>query len=160
MFVWFALGTIALTGILALNGEYDSLEEAFRIGLFQFVSATSNTGFGTATIGGGTERAWTAGATLFVCLGMLTGAAAGSTVGGLKLIRVITLKGTVWQVRSVFTPASAVRRLRLGKRTLDETQAQREYTEAAVVFVLWIAFLIVGIAVLLWTLSPHHPSST
>ncbi|MFP8952714.1 TrkH family potassium uptake protein [Natrialbaceae archaeon A-arb3/5] len=158
VFGWFALGAIVLTGILALNGEYDSLEETFRIGLFQFVSATSNTGFGTATIGGGTERAWTAGATLLVCLGMLTGAAAGSTVGGLKLIRVITLiKGTAWQVKSVFAPASAVRRLRLGKRTLDETQAQREYTEAAVVFVLWVVFLLVGVAVLLWTLSPDHP---
>ncbi|TYL37624.1 potassium transporter Trk [Natronococcus pandeyae] len=158
VFIWFTAGTIGLTALLSLNGQYDSLEETFRIGLFQFVSATSNTGFGTATIGGGTERAWTAGATLVVCLGMLTGAAAGSTVGGLKLIRVITLvKGTVWQLRSVFTPDSAIRQLRLGKRTLDEAQAEREYTEATVVFVLWILFLIVGVAVLLWTLSPDHP---
>ncbi|WP_440771441.1 TrkH family potassium uptake protein [Natronorubrum sp. DTA28] len=158
VFIWFAAGSVALTALLWFNGQYDSLEETFRIGLFQFVSATSNTGFGTATIGDGTERVWTAGATLFICLGMLTGAAAGSTVGGLKLIRVITLiKGTVWQVRSVFAPETAIRRLRLGKRTLGRDQVQREYTEAAVVFVLWIVFLIVGVAVLLWTLSPDHP---
>ncbi|ELY57400.1 TrkH family potassium uptake protein [Natronolimnohabitans innermongolicus] len=158
VFGWFAVGAIVLTALLWLNGQYDSLEETFRIGLFQFVSATSNTGFGTATIGGGTEQVWTAGATLFVCLGMLTGAAAGSTVGGLKLIRVATLlKGTLWQVKSVFSPDAAIRRLRLGKRTLDSEQAEREYTEATVVFVLWIAFLIVGVAVLLWTLSAEYP---
>ena len=158
VFIWFAAGSAVLVGLLSLNGQYDSLEETFRTGLFQFVSATSNTGFGTTAIGGGTERVWTAGATLFVCLGMLTGAAAGSTVGGLKLIRVITLiKGTVWQVRSVFAPETAIRRLRLGKRTLDRDQTEREYTEATVVFVLWIVFLIVGVAVLLWVLSPDYP---
>ncbi|APX96119.1 TrkH family potassium uptake protein [Natronorubrum daqingense] len=158
VFLWFATGSIALVGLLSVNGQYGSLEETFRTGLFQFVSATSNTGFGTTTIGDGTEQVWTAGATLLICLGMLTGAAAGSTVGGLKLIRTITLiKGTIWQVKNVFSPETAVRRLRLGKRTLDRNQIRREYTEAAVVFVLWIVFLVVGVAVLLWVLSPTHP---
>jgi trk system potassium uptake protein len=51
-------------------------------------------------------------------------------------------------------PKTAIRRLRLGKRTLDREQIEREYTEATVVFVLWSVFLIVGVAVLLWVLSP------
>jgi len=156
--IWFTIGSLALTGILYANGQYRMLEETFRIGLFQFVSATSNTGFGNATIGGGTEQVWSAGATLLMCLGMLTGAAAGSTVSGLKLIRVITLiKGTVWQIRDVFRPSSAVRYLQIGERRLDEEQAQREFTEATVVFILWITFLAVGVAVLLRVLSPAHP---
>ncbi|SEW23507.1 TrkH family potassium uptake protein [Natrinema salifodinae] len=158
VFLWFGIGSLALTLILGFNGQYETLEESFRTALFQFVSATSNTGFGTATIGDGTDRVWTAGATLVTCLGMLTGAAAGSTVSGLKLIRVITLvKGTAWQIADVFQPDSAVRRLRIGERSLSESQVQREYTEATVVFVLWVAFLAVGVAVLLRTLSPEHP---
>jgi len=158
VFIWFSVGTLAMVAILHANGQYASLEETVRLGLFQFVSATSNTGFGTATIGGGTEQVWSAGATLLACVGMLTGAAAGSTVSGLKLIRVITLvKGTVWQIRKVFQPDSAIRYLELGERKLDETQAQREYTEATVVFVLWLTFLAVGVAVLLRVLSPAHP---
>ncbi len=163
VFLWFAIGTVALTFVLWVGGgdpvgQFDDFEETFRAALFQFVSATSNTGFGTAAIGDGTGRAMSAGATFIICLGMLTGAAAGSTVGGLKLIRVITLvKGTIWQVGDVFAPDSAVRRLKLGKRKLDEDQVQAEYTEAAVVFVLWIVFLIIGVAVLLWVLSPEHP---
>ncbi|WP_339103423.1 TrkH family potassium uptake protein [Haloterrigena salinisoli] len=158
VFIWFSVGSVALMALLSAGGQYESLGETFRIALFQFVSATSNAGFGTASIGGGTDRVWTAGPTLLLCLGMLTGAAAGSTVGGLKLVRVITLvKGTVWQIRSVFAPASAIRRLRLGERTLDQSQAQREYAEAAVVFVLWIAGLAVGVAVFLWALPPEYP---
>lgn len=158
VFIWFTVGSLILTGILLSDGQYETVEETFRIALFQFVSSTSNAGFGTAAIGDGTDRVWPAGPTLFACLGMLTGAAAGSTVSGLKLIRVITLvKGTVWQINSVFQPETAVRYLQIGERRLSEQQVQREYTEATVVFVLWIAFLIVGVAVLLRVLSPAHP---
>jgi trk system potassium uptake protein TrkH len=158
VFIWFTVGSLVMVAILQANGQYATIEETVRLGLFQFVSATSNTGFGTATIGGGTEQVWSAGATLLACVGMLTGAAAGSTVSGLKLIRVITLvKGTVWQIRKVFQPDSAIRYLELGERNLDETQAQREYTEATVVFVLWLTCLAVGVGVLLRVLSPAHP---
>jgi len=158
VFIWFSVGSLALTGVLYLNGQYATLGETFRIGLFQFVSATSNTGFGTATVGNGTEQVWSAGATLLTCVGMLTGAAAGSTVSGLKLIRVITLiKGTAWQIRNVFQPRTAVRYLQIGERRLSEEQAQREFTEATVVFLLWLVFLVIGVVVLLSVLSPAHP---
>ncbi|WP_181691715.1 TrkH family potassium uptake protein [Natronomonas sp. LN261] len=156
--IWFTAGSLVLTGILYGNGQYGSVEETFRIALFQFVSATSNAGFGTAAVGTGTGRVWNAGATLFMCLGMLTGAAAGSTVSGIKLIRVITLiKGTVWQVESVFVPETAVRYLRIGDRRLSEKQLQREYTEATVVFILWLAFLCLGVAVFLYALPSAYP---
>ena len=158
VFIWFTAGSFALTGLLYANGQYVTLEETFRSSLFQFVSATSNAGFGSVAVGGGTERVWSTGATLLMCLGMLTGAAAGSTVSGLKLIRVATLiRGTVWQIQDVFQPDSAVRYLRIGDRKLSEERAQREYTEATVVFVLWITFLMIGIAVLLRVLGPGYP---
>jgi trk system potassium uptake protein TrkH len=71
---------------------------------------------------------------------------------------VITLvKGTVWQIQDVFRPKSAIRYLQIGDRRLSEEQAQREYTEATVVFILWLAFLAIGVAVLLRVLSPAHP---
>ena len=158
VFLWFAIGAAALIAVLVWNGQYGTLEENIRNGLFQFVSATSNTGFGTTTIGAGETAVWSIGAVLIVCLGMLTGAAAGSTVGGLKLIRVITLvKGTVWQLKSVFVPKHAIRQLKIGNRTLSEPQAEHEYTEATVVVVLWMLGLIVGVGVLLAALPPGYP---
>ena len=158
VFIWFTVGSVVLTAILFGNGQYETFEETFRVALFQFVSSTSNAGFGTVAIGGGTERVWGAGATLFACLGMLTGAAAGSTVSGLKLIRVITLvKGTIWQIESVFQPKTAVRYLQMGERRLSEEQLQREYSEATVVFILWIAFLVIGVSVFLWALPSSYP---
>ena len=158
VFLWFAAGSAVLALVLHLNGQYDTLEETVRVSLFQFVSATSNAGFGTATIGAGTEQVWGSGATLFTCLGMLTGAAAGSTVSGLKLIRVIVLlRGTAWQIGGVMLPDSAVRRLEVGDRSLDGAQVRREYTEATLVFVLWIVFLVVGVAVFLAVLPESYP---
>jgi trk system potassium uptake protein TrkH len=158
VFIWFTAGSLALTAILYANGQYETLEHTFRASLFQFVSAVSNTGFGTEAVGGGTEQVWSAGATLLTCLGMLTGGAAGSTTSGLKLIRVLTLaKGTIWQVQEVFRPDSAIRYMKLGDRNLSEQQAQREYTEATVVFVLWVTFLAIGVAGLLRVLSPAYP---
>ena len=158
VFIWFTAGSLALATILYANGQYDTLEHTFRASLFQFVSAVSNTGFGTETVGGGTEQVWSAGATLVTCLGMLTGGAAGSTTSGLKLIRMVTLfRGTAWQIRNVFHPSSAVRYLKIGERKLSEEQVQREFTEATVVFFLWITFLMIGIAVLLRVLAPGYP---
>lgn len=158
MFIWFTIGSFLLTGILFASGQYDTVEETFRIGLFQFVSATSNTGFGTATIGQGTTRVWSTGATLLPTIGMLTGAAAGSTVSGLKLIRVITLvKGTIWQINGIFYPDRAVRYLKIGERRLKEDAVDSEYTEAALVTILWVSFLVIGVTVLLWILDPAHP---
>lgn len=80
---------------------------------------------------------------------MLTGAAAGSTVSGLKLIRVATLvKGVRWRIAGVFAPSLAVRHFDLGERTLTEAQAVKEIEEAAIILVLWLAFLAIGIAVM------------
>ena len=159
LFLWFGFGTIALTGTLYFRGTYGTLEETFRVALFQFVSGASNAGFGTTTIGNGTERVWTTGATLLICAGMLVGGAAGSTVGGIKLIRAITLvKGAQWRIGGIFVPDSAIRRLRIGDRSLNESQASREFEEAAIVLVLWFLFLAVGLVVLLATLPMDIPA--
>jgi trk system potassium uptake protein len=140
--------------VLYISDIYPTFEEAFRIGLFQFVSATSNTGFGTASVGG----VWGAGPILIMCAGMFTGAAAGSTVGGIKLIRAITLsKGILWRVSNVFYPSSAVRQFKLGERRLTDDELSREFEEAAIVAILWVIFLAIGIAVLIIALPSDTP---
>jgi trk system potassium uptake protein TrkH len=143
----FGLGTSLLTITLWANNTYETLFSAFRYGVFQFVSAASCTGFQTAGTLGTT---WAPEGQLLVTLGMVIGAAAGSTVGGIKLIRVLTLaKGTAFRITNVFYPSAAIRSFRLDGRTLTDAEASQEFEEAAIVSFLWIVFLGIGILALL-----------
>ena len=84
---------------------------------------------------------------------MFVGGAAGSTAGGVKLIRGLALaKGIRRQIADVFYPETAVRRLEISGRRLNEVEASREFMEAAIIVVLWITFLVVGTFMLLFTL--------
>jgi trk system potassium uptake protein TrkH len=152
-FVYMTAGTVALTALLYGNGTYAAgattatLFESFRYGAFQFVSAASCTGFQTA---GSLGSDWSAASHLAVSFAMFVGAAAGSTVGGIKIVRALTLaKGTMFRIRNVFYPDTAVRRFRIDGRRLDEQEASREFEEAAIIAFLWIVFLAIGLAVLL-----------
>ena len=161
----FAFGTIFLTGIIYLSGTYDSLGNALRFGLFQVVSAVTCTGFQTAVNSAAIPAvetsnvalgSWPAAAQLTVTTGMIVGAAAGSTCGGIKLIRLATLlKGIRYRISDVFVPETAVRRMQIGDRRLSEEAANREFSEAAIIAVLWILFLFVGLFVILFTVAPE-----
>lgn len=147
LFGYFAVGSAGLTALLALDGTYETLLEAFRYGGFQFLSAATCTGFQTA---GNLGTDWSPLAQLTVAFGMVVGGAAGSTVGGIKVIRGVTLiKGTIFRMKGVFYPESAIRRLRLGDRSLSDLETAREFEEAAIVAFLWVVFLLVGMVVLL-----------
>ncbi|MFB6093818.1 MAG: TrkH family potassium uptake protein [Halanaeroarchaeum sp.] len=152
----FAAGTAVLSAILLLRDTYETGFAAFRYALFQFVSAMSCAGFQTAvdatTVALGT---WPTTAQLLFAGAMVIGGAAGSTVGGIKVIRAVTLlEGVRHRIGGVFVPGSAVRRLTIGDRRLGEHEADAEFSEAAIVALLWIAFLVLGTVVLLWVLPP------
>jgi trk system potassium uptake protein TrkH len=169
LFGYLSVGSALLVGLLLLDGSYETsrvalaggaltltgfeatLFQTIRYGLFQFVSAGTCTGFGTTGV-----REWSAGAQLTMSFGMFVGAAAGSTVGGIKLVRLAMLvKGTLYRIGDVFYPETAMRYFEFDGRRLSETEASREFEEAAIIAFLWMAFLAVGLAVLLLTVSPE-----
>ncbi|MFC6718862.1 TrkH family potassium uptake protein [Natrialbaceae archaeon GCM10025810] len=154
VFVYMGAGSAALTWMLYAGGTYDTLFEAFRYGIFQFVSAATCAGFQTAVDATNVALGrWPAQAQLTVVFGMVVGGAAGSTVGGIKLIRAITLvKGVNHRITDVFYPDSAVRRLKIDGRRLSRTEMRQEFEEAAIIAFLWIVFLGVGAFTLLFTL--------
>ncbi|WP_266078439.1 TrkH family potassium uptake protein [Haladaptatus caseinilyticus] len=130
-------------GLSALAGD------AARDSTFQFVSALTCTGFQSSDIG-----AWSAGGKLIVSGAMVLGGAAGSTVGGIKIIRGYMIsKGIQWEFSRVFLPASAVINTRINGRALDRNQMYEEFSEAAIVSMLWIILLITG-SVLLSNVAP------
>ncbi|GGL36539.1 potassium transporter Trk [Halarchaeum grantii] len=142
--------TITFLGT-TLTGNAAALFQSVRYGVFQFVSAASCTGFQTAN-SLGTE--WSMAAQMTVSIGMVVGAAAGSTVGGIKLVRFATLtKGTAYRIRNVFLPQSAVTHFELGGRKLDDQEAAREFEEAAIITFLWVVFLAISAFVLMLTVD-------
>ena len=150
VFIYMSAGSALLWAFLYL-GPYGSPLRALRYGAFQFVSAATCTGFQTAVNATNVALgAWPAQAQLLVAFGMFVGGAAGSTVGGIKIIRGLTLiKGIRYHVADVFYPDSAVRRMDINGRRLNEAEANREFVEATIITALWTTFLVVGTFLLL-----------
>ncbi|WP_257298785.1 TrkH family potassium uptake protein [Haloarchaeobius sp. FL176] len=118
--------------------------DAIRDGTFQWVSALSCTGFQSSPIG-----RWSDGGKLMLSVAMTLGGAAGSTVGGIKIIRGYTVsKGIQWQFARVFLPKSAVVSTELDGRRLDADAMNREFAEAAIVSLLWVILLLASSLVL------------
>ena len=158
VFVYMGLGSVLVWGLVYFGGTYETPFAAFRYGTFQFVSAATCTGFQTAVDATNVALGrWPASAQLAVTGAMIVGGAAGSTVGGIKLIRALTLaKGIRFHIADIFYPESAVRRLKMDGRSLTEDESHREFEEAAIIGFLWFVFLGIGTFVLLVTL----PSGT
>ena len=81
-FIFSLLGASLLVGISAFNVSADKLE-ALRNTVFQVVSLHTSTGFATADY-----EAWSPMAQFVLLLVMMIGGSAGSTSGGLKVVRV------------------------------------------------------------------------
>ncbi|EJN60369.1 TrkH family potassium uptake protein [Halogranum rubrum] len=141
-----AQNVVALTSAFEPSAGYFGLQalgfsgaqvDAIRDSTFQFISALSCTGFQSAPIGG-----WGAGGKLIVAAAMTLGGAAGSTVGGIKIIRAYTIgRGITWQFSRVFLPSNAVVSLNIDGRRLSRDEMDREFSEAAIVSLLWIGLL-------------------
>jgi trk system potassium uptake protein TrkH len=121
-----------------------AVQDPVREGIFQWISAVSTTGWQTSNIG-----AWQdAGILLVVWGAMLTGGAAGSTVGGIKLIRsYIIFRAVGWRIKRAFLPPEAVVPFKVGERTIPAQDIQREIADAAVFTFLFMAILSVGMLV-------------
>lgn len=83
--IWIViLGALVVPAIIIANGEPFGL--ALRQGLFQVVSIVTTTGFATADY-----QLWGSFATMLFFLMMFSGASAGSTSGGFKIVRIVLL---------------------------------------------------------------------
>ncbi|MBU7042355.1 MAG: TrkH family potassium uptake protein [Theionarchaea archaeon] len=149
---FFLISVISISYITIINLDtYTGAASSFRYSCFQLISALTCTGFQTADV-----YSWSEASKLVLAIAMVIGGAAGSTVGGIKLIRLILLyKGVVWKFKRVSLPPTSVLSYKLGSKTLAPTEANEEISEAALISFLWIVFLFLGIFVLLQTAPPH-----
>jgi len=161
--LWHDFQTRWLIIILTVGVLFLALENGLALGplrslrhsAFQFVSAMTCTGFQTANIG-----SWSATAKLLLAGGMFFGGAAGSTAGGIKVIRMLILmKGVGWRFRKIVSPRGAIVPFRIGPTAVDETDVGHRLEDASLITFLWMVFLGVGVIILLHTSPPHFTLS-
>lgn len=89
-FRWYGVIIIIFVAVIAislyLSGTLSSIEYAFRTSLFQVISIITTTGFTTIDY-----MSWGSFYIFLLCLLMLFCACAGSTSGGIKIVRIIVL---------------------------------------------------------------------
>lgn len=99
------------TGIAFVSGQ--GLEKSFRDGLFQVVSIITTTGYVTADY-----TSWTYPLTVMFFVLMFVGASAGSTAGGVKIVRhIVLIKNSILELKRQLHP-SAIIPVRLNKRAV------------------------------------------
>ncbi|MFO7955731.1 MAG: TrkH family potassium uptake protein [Candidatus Brocadiia bacterium] len=152
---WIVLGgSLALVlGSRLISVEGSSLEESLRHSLFQVTSIATTTGFATRDIAG--DYFTSLSRQVFLVL-MFIGGCAGSTGGGLKIIRIVILwKLMVQEVRKALAPASQVQFLMVDGKRLDEAESHR----TAALFFAWVLLLLFG-GLTTAALSPHGPMAS
>jgi len=132
------LGSIVLSLMLMKSGV---ISEPFRTGIFQFVSALTTTGWQTSDV-----HTWDSASIVFIVMAaMIVGGAAGATVGGIKIIRVlILLKGLFWRINSYFTSENSIKVVKFNNTRLLPEEMNKEISSAATFVFIYLIFLGLG----------------
>lgn len=105
--------TIIITVTNILEGTYHSLCDSFRTGVFQVVSLITTTGYNSADY-----EKWVPFSQKLLFLLMFVGGSAGSTGGGIKVIRLkVVLKEGMLELKKILHP-NAIFHLRIGKKPI------------------------------------------
>ncbi len=116
-----------------------SLEKSFREASFQVVSIVTTTGYVTADY-----TAWKNSLTVLFFILLFAGASAGSTSGGIKLIRhVVFLKNSILEFKRLMHPRAIIR-IKLNK----EIVPARILTHILVFLLLYLGVFIMGLLLL------------
>ena len=101
---------------LYFTGTYDTMAASFRYGTFQVISAMTTTGFTTAPF-----YTWTGFLPVLLILVAFIGGCAGSTAGGMKVIRVILLyRQSIREIQRLIHP-HAIFPVKIGGQKTSDT---------------------------------------
>ncbi|HEY5717211.1 MAG TPA: TrkH family potassium uptake protein [Motiliproteus sp.] len=132
------LGTTTLfaTVVLELSKTYQGLE-AFRYAIFEVVSIATTTGFATADF-----AHWPTMLPFMLFIAAFAGGCAGSTGGGMKVIRIlIILKQGMREVKRLMHP-NAVIPIKIGNRPISDRVAEAVWGFFSVYLIVFVIMLI------------------
>ena len=143
-YLFLVFGLILLVSILVYShGLYDA-ERSFRESLFQVISVITTTGFVSADY-----TAWTPFLTLLFFILLFVGASAGSTSGGIKIIRhIVIFKNSFLELKRLLH-TKAIIRMKVDKKIV----APRIMTHVLVFLLLYLMLFIVGSMIMTVILS-------
>ncbi|MDW7694969.1 TrkH family potassium uptake protein [Flammeovirgaceae bacterium SG7u.111] len=117
-FRYYFLSTLIFTLITAVTVYFvtdDGIEKSFRDAVFQVVSIITTTGYGTSDY-----TTWTPFITMLFFIMMFVGGSAGSTAGGIKIVRhVILFKNSALELKRQLHP-SAVMPVRFNNKAVSQ----------------------------------------
>lgn len=129
------ISTVVVALSLILARSHFSATHAFREAMFQVVSLQTTTGYVTADF-----DQWNSFAKTVLLLLMFVGGCAGSTAGGLKVVRFLVLSKNAGRVLSQAVHPRAVMPVKVGRRVVPD------HIRSAVLglFFLWVSVFAVG----------------
>jgi trk system potassium uptake protein TrkH len=136
-FVWMVAAAIVLTTIVLLaTRTYDSVGEALRFASFQVVSVFTTTGFGIADF-----SQWPLALPVILIFAGLIGGCAGSSAGGIKVIRlVVVFKQVGIHIHRLIHPV-AIRRMKVDGQPMSDFVVEAVSGFFAVYIVMFFIFM-------------------
>jgi len=142
IFLQILLTTVCFAGLMG-HEVYDSIENTFSQALFQAVSISTTAGFTTTSF-----QSWPAFFPILLLMSSFIGGCAGSTGGGMKVIRILLLNlQGIRELKRLVHP-KAVFKIKLGNKALPDRVIEAIwgfFSTYALVFVLcMLALLLTG----------------
>ena len=129
------VGLSIVVGIIVNNVTNLGVEQSFRDAAFQVVSVITTTGFVSADY-----TSWTPILTLIFFILLFVGASAGSTSGGIKIIRhIVIFKNSMLELKRLLHP-KAIIRIKVDKKVVSP----RIMTHVLVFLLLYLIIFVVG----------------
>ncbi len=114
-YVTFLLGFTIIIALFLWIGDKFAIESSFRHAVFQVVSITTTTGYVTSDY-----LQWTPFLTVIIFMLMFIGGSAGSTGGGIKIIRIgLLIKNSYLELKRLLHP-NAIIPVRMNKKSIDQ----------------------------------------
>ena len=136
---------ILLVFSLLVSVSYMGSPEPFRHGIFQAFSSLTGTGFSTAEISSGATK-------ILLIILMVIGGYAGSTAGGIKLVRSGIIGSSLgWMGRKISLPEEAVVPFKFGRKVIKEDEL------SIIALFACIYFIVMGVSSLGLTFLGYTP---